>query len=294
MQADLLVDSRCTLAEGIQWRTDQHRLWWTDIHGCALWSCDADGQDISQIETPERLGSFAFDPDGHLLAAFESGLFKWDLKRDRLERLTDFEATHPTSRLNDGRCDRQGRFVVGGMDEDGLRSTSSVTRYTGQRVETLLNSIGCSNSICFSPDGTWMYFADTPTRTIQRIAYDGDTGKLGKSKVFVNITDEAAGYPDGSCIDSDGALWNARFNGCRVQQTLPDGSTGLQVDLPVPQVTCACFGGPDLDRLYITTARENMNDAEIEQHPLSGGIFVARPGAVGLPEDRFAHSLFSV
>ena len=168
MKARLLVDAKCMLAEGIQWRPDLQRLWWSDIHGCALWSCDEDGGDAVQHQTPERLGSFAFDLDGHLLCAFESGLFRWDLDGDRLDRLTDFEPNHPTSRMNDGRCDRQGRFVAGGVNENGLKPTSSVIRYAAGRAKTVLSDIGCSNSICFSPNGQWMYFADTPTGQIKR------------------------------------------------------------------------------------------------------------------------------
>jgi L-arabinonolactonase len=292
MKARLLVDAKCTLAEGIQWRADQQRLWWSDIHSCALWSCDEDGGDVLRRETPERLGSFAFDLDGHLLCAFESGLFRWDLDGDRLDRLTDFEPTHPTSRMNDGRCDRHGRFIAGGVNEDGLKPTSSVMRYAAGRAETVLSGIGCSNSICFSPDGRWMYFADTPTGQIQRYRYDADTGALGAPSVFYD--DEApGGFPDGSCIDADGALWNARFNGGCVQQILPDGTARLRIDVEAPQVTCACFGGADMDKLFITTARENMSETDVAQYPLSGGIFVAQPGATGLPEDRFAERLFA-
>ena len=95
MKAELLIDSKCILAEGIQWRVDQQRLWWTDIHGSGLWHCDADGNDAVRIETPERLGSFAFDPDGRILAAFETGLFRWDLDGNWLERLTEFEPNNP-------------------------------------------------------------------------------------------------------------------------------------------------------------------------------------------------------
>ncbi len=291
MQADLLIDCGCILGEGVQWNIRQQRLWWTDIHGRTLWSCDAEGGDIARITTMERLGSFAFDPDDNLLAAFESGLFRWDLEADRLERLTDFEPDQPRTRYNDGRCDRQGRFVVGGINEDGLQPTSSLTRFDGT-VQTLRGAIGCSNSICFSPDGRWMYFADTPTKTILRFPYDPETGALGPEQAFF-VVDGKAGFPDGTCVDADGALWNARFHGARVQQIMPDGTEGTRIDLPVPQVTLACFGGPKLDRLYITTAREGMTDAQVAAVPLSGGLFIAEPGAVGLPEDRYAHRLFA-
>ena len=87
MKAELLVDAQNTLGEGVQWNADHARIWWTDIQGRALWSCDADGGDVARIETTERLGSFAFDAENRILAAFESGLFRWDLERDRLERL---------------------------------------------------------------------------------------------------------------------------------------------------------------------------------------------------------------
>lgn len=294
MKAELLVDAKCILAEGVQWRADQQRLWWTDIHGCTLWSCDEYGGAVLNRETPERLGSFAFDPDGHLLCAFESGLFRWDLDRDRLDRLTDFEPTHRSSRLNDGRCDRQGRFIAGGIDEDGMKPTSSVLQFAGDRARTLMGGIGCANSICFSPDGRTMYFTDSTTRVIQRYGYDPETGDLGTSAPYYETAQ--SGSPDGSCADSDGAIWNAFWcadggNG-HVQQILPDGSEGVRISVDAPQVSCACFGGADMDKLFITTARENMSDADIAAHALSGGVFVARPGAVGLPEDRYAHRLF--
>lgn len=292
MKADLLIDAKNTLGEGVQWNVDHRRVWWTDIHGRALWSCDEDGGGVETLATIERLGSFAFDPDNRILAAFESGLFRWDIERDRLERLTDFEPDHPTSRLNDGRCDRRGRFVVGGIDEDGMKPTSSLIRYDGSKPETLETGVRVANSISFSPDGRWMYFADTPTRVIRRFPYDPETGALGAAETFFAVQDKA-GFPDGSCVDAEGALWNARFWGGRLQRILTDGTEDMRIDVEAPQVTCACFGGTALDRLYITTARENMSDEQVEAAPLSGGLFVAEPGVKGLPEDRFARRLFA-
>lgn len=292
MKASLIVDAQNILGEGVQWNPDHRRVWWTDIHGKTLWSCDADGGAVETLQTPERLGSFAFDPNNKILAAFESGLFRWDIEGDKLERLTEFEPDHPSSRLNDGRCDRQGRFVVGGIDEDGMKRTSSVVRFNGRTQETLLSGIGCTNSICFSPDGRWMYFADSVVPKIQRFAYDLDTGALGVAKDF-SILKGGTDAADGSCVDSEGAIWNARFGPGIVQRILPDGRDEMTITLDAPNVTCACFGGDSLDRLYITTARENMTDAEIARTPSSGGLFIAEPGVCGLPEGRFAFPLFA-
>lgn len=291
MKAELLIESKCVLGEGVQWNADHARVWWTDIHGRALWSCDADGGAVERWETAERLCSFAFDSENRMLAAFESGLFRWDLERDRLERLTTFEPDHPTSRMNDGRCDRRGRFIVGGIDEDGLKPTSSLIRYDGA-VEVLRNGISVANSICFSPNGRSMYFADTPTRTILRYPYEQESGALGPEEEFLRVPDDE-GFPDGSCVDAEGALWNARFWGGRVQRIMPDGAAGLTVTVEAPQVTCACFGGPDLDRLYITTARERMSEEDVAEAPLSGGLFVAEPGVKGLFEERYGGRLFT-
>ena len=292
MKADLLIDAQNTLGEGVQWNADHRRVWWTDIHGCALWSCDADGGSVETIKTQERLGCFAFDAQNRILAAFESGLYRWDLEADRVELISAFEPDHPTSRMNDGRCDRQGRLVAGGIDEKGLTPTSSVVRYDGQQTATVMTDVRCANSICFSPDGKWMYFADSPTRVIQRIPYDPETGDMGDVEIFYTV-DPKGGVPDGSCVDAEGALWNARFGGGIVQRILSDGSEDLVVEVDAPQVTCACFGGNDLDRLFITTARESLSQPELEAKPLSGGLFVCEPGFRGLPEDRFAASLFS-
>ena len=150
---------------------------------------------------------------------------------------------------------------------------------------------GGLSTITISPDGRWMYFTDTPTRTIRRYPYDPETGDIGKAQPFY-LTPDRAGYPDGTCVDENGALWNARFWGGCVQQILADASNGARVEVPAPQVTCACFGGPDLDRLYITTAQEDLPDAKKAAFPLSGALFVAEPGVKGLPEARFARSLF--
>ena len=289
MKAELLVDCNNILGEGVQWNADHQRVWWTDIHGRALWSCDADGGHVEKIDTEERLGSFAFDPDNNILAAFESGLFRWSPGTDRLERLTRFEPEIATSRYNDGRCDRQGRFVVGGINEDGLKQTSTLTRYDGE-IETLLSGIGCSNSICFSPDGAWFYFTDTPTKVIHRYAYDGQT--LGPPEVFATAGGGRAGFPDGACVDADGAIWSTRFWGGHVQQILADGNEGLRIDVGAPQVSCACFGGPNFDRMFITTAQDELPEKMAAAAPLSGGLFVAEPGVRGLPETRYGKSLF--
>ena len=289
IEATLLVDCRNTLAEGIQWHGGHERLYWTDILGRTLWSCDADGGAVEKTGFDKRVGSFAFCTDGRILTALEDELALFDPEHGALTTLAPVEADEWRTRLNDGRVDRQGRFVFGGVDEHGMKPFSAVYQYNGVRVSQLFDGVGCANGIAFSPDGARMYFADSAGKTIERISYETD-GVLGARRTFATLTAEE-GSPDGSCVDAEGALWNAQYNGARVQRFLPDGTRDIRVDLPVSQVTCACFGGPDLDRLYITTARENFTEDQAAAEPNAGGIFVAEVGAAfgvkGLPEERF-------
>jgi len=282
--AQLLVDCRNTLAEGIQWHAAQERLYWTDILGRALWSCDEEGGDVQKRSFDKRIGSFAFMQDGRVLVAFEDGLAYFKPASGELSWIADVEPEPATTRLNDGRCDRSGRFVFGGVDENGLRPLSAVYRFDGVEVEKLFEKVGCANSIAFSPNGERMYFADTAGKTIEVIDYGAACETVRHP--FVTLTAEE-GRPDGSCVDRDGGLWNAQFGGACIQQFHPDGSRGTRVLLPVSQVTCACFGGTSLNRLYITTARENFSPEQAAAEPTAGGIFVADVGAVGLPEQFF-------
>ncbi len=286
IQASLLLDCRCELGEGVQWHAGFERLFFTDIHGRKFLTCDASGDDLKTLNLPERLTAFAFDSANRVLAAFESGLFvveSWSQLPDQGVRISSFEPDNRHTRYNDGRCDRSGRFMVGGMDEDGLKPSSSLTRFDGAAVTTLLDGIGCSNGICFSPEGDKFYFADSAVGEIWEFDYDSGDGLSRNRRRFAGA-DAGPGVPDGSCVDRDGSIWNARFNGSCVLAFAADGALQARVDLPVPQVTCACFGDKALDRLYVTTAKEHMTQDEVRRYPQSGGLFVADVGKQGLSE----------
>jgi L-arabinonolactonase len=285
--AELVLDCRNHHGEGVLWDDRARHVRWTDIHGCALWSYDPESGRSESTPMPDRVAAFAPRGSGGFILAFADRVSLWhdDGSEDVLTR---FEPHLPGTRLNDGRTDRSGRFVVGGMDEANGRPVSSVIRVnTDLSVETLLTGVACANSTCFSADGSTMFFADTPERRIRAYAYDPESGHLGQGRVHADFAGEP-GLPDGSCVDAEGGVWNAEWEGGRVVRVGRDGRIDAIVSVPVWKPTCCAFGGDDLATLYITTSRLGSDPARLAAEPASGGLFAARPGVRGVPDVPFA------
>ncbi len=147
------------------------------------------------------------------------------------------------------------------------------------------------NSLAWSPDSRTMYFADSVRDVIWSFDYDLQAGEMSNERVFV---DGAAnpGYPDGSCVDAEGCLWNAEYGGWRVVRYTPAGKIDQVIELPVQNPTCCCFGGSDFGTLYITSAAQQLNADELHRQPLAGSVLAVRPGVKGLAEARFGVSSF--
>jgi L-arabinonolactonase len=288
---ELAVDGRHVLGEGIIWNERTGRLLWTDIESSELWSHDPASGALQRWPLPERLCSMALtDDDGRLLLGLASGLAFMDLATGELTRIRDVEPQLPSTRLNDGRVDRQGRFVFGMFNqlEDPKHPIGGFYRLDHDlAIERLpLGDVAIANSICFSPDGCTMYYADSATREIRCCDYDPGSGGVANLRLFA-AADAAPGDPDGSTIDAEGFLWNARWGAGQVVRFAPDGSVERVVELPAPRPTCPAFGGPDLDLLYVSSATVGMAAGELAAAPGSGGVFVHRAGVRGLPEQRF-------
>lgn len=282
---EIALAAHNALGEGIVWCDRERALYWTDIEAATLWRFKPAAGQVRQWTLPERLASIALcGADGWLLLALASRLAFFRPGDGELRTICEVESGLPT-RCNDGACDRQGRFVFGTMHEpaDGgaKRAIGSFWRLNAdlslQRLP--LGRVAIANSIAFSPDGSIMYYCDTSTRTIRCCAY-GET--LGTSRVFVDLSDRA-GEPDGSAVDAEGCLWNAQWGAGRVVRYRPDG--GIDCILPVPahHPTRPAFGGPALETLYVTSAREGP-----DTDPLAGALFSAQVAQRGLREPRFA------
>jgi L-arabinonolactonase len=288
VKAELVLDCRNEHGEGVLWNALDGRLWWTDIHGKALFAYDPDAGRSARFAAPERICCFAPRRDGTLVAAFADGFAFFDPATARRDAIAPFEPELPQTRLNDGRTDRQGRFIAGGMDERDLNPVSSVWRLDPDlRLTQLFGGVRCANSTCFSPDGRTMYFADSPEGEIVAFDYDPQTGSVGDRRPLATLP-QGRGVPDGSCVDAEGFLWNAVWEGYRVDRFSPDGRLDLSVEVPVMKPTCVAFGGPDLDTLFITTSRLGSSAETLEREPTSGSLYAARPGVKGLVDQPFA------
>jgi L-arabinonolactonase len=289
--ADLLVDARARLGEGAIWDDRAQAFYWTDIEGRTI-SRWREGDAVTVWPMPDRVGSFALcEQVDQLLLGLAKGVALINLASGAMSAVVPVEADMPDTRINDGRCDPQGRFVFG-MYHRAERAEGGFWRVGPDlQVERLpLPAAGVANSICFSPDGRWLYCTDTPSREILRREYFAD-GRIGAPELFARLS-EADGYPDGSCVDAEGGVWNARWQGRAVVRYSAAGEITDRVELPTDHITCPAFGGPTLDRLFITSARAGLDEAALAAQPLAGGVFSASPvGRRGLPERRFATTL---
>lgn len=288
MELIATIPAACVLGEGPVWDHRLGCLWFTDIQSSQLLRLEWPSGGLTRFDLPERLGSLGLTADpAQLVCAFASGFALYTPATRDCRWLHKTEPDYRGIRMNDGRIDRQGRFWAGSMVEDRNTAPSekgSLYRLAdgaGDAATKLLSGIAISNAICFAPDGTSLYFADTPTRKILRYPIDPATGALGNPGLFAQLTGEA--FPDGADVDAAGRVWNAEWGSGRVTAYNPDGTLFAQIVLPVSQVTCVAFGGAHCDLLFVTSAGEGLSPQQLAREPQAGAVFVYRTGVTGLP-----------
>lgn len=287
MRIDLLVDCKTILGEGPVWDVQEQRLYWIDSLGCAIHRSDARGQQHRIWQLPCEIGSMTLRRSGGALLALRSGLHFFDFDEARLSLVAHPEKHQPQARLNDGKVDREGRFVVGSMDMGEETSIGSMYRFSPDLgLETLAEGFAISNGPCWSVDGATMYFADSAARAIY--SYHYGRGGVRDRKLFLDLAG-FRGLPDGATVDAEGCLWFAEVFGGNIHRVTPDGRFIASIQLPVLKVTSLCFGGIDLDTLYVTSMARPPLPKYPEDGRLAGSLFsIAGIGVRGLPELRFA------
>jgi sugar lactone lactonase YvrE len=280
MRAQQVTDPVTYHGEGPVWSPSWGGLRWVDMLAGDVLSLAADGtvdrrhvSDVVAAVRPRRGGGAVFGIErGFALEDADGTLI-------RLPPLWDDESV----RMNEGGCDPDGRVYCGSMAYDQRTGAAALYRLDPDgSTATVLEGVTVSNGLEWSPDGSRAYYDDTATHCVDVFDYDPDRGLHGR-RPFVEIPD--GGLPDGLTVDADGGLWVALADRGEVWHLTPDGVHDEVVEVPVGMVTACTFGGPDLDRLFITTSRENVPPGE---DPLAGSLFRADVGVRGLPVREFA------
>ncbi len=289
-----------TLGENPIWDVDEQRLYWIDVFGGLVFCSTADGREIRVFEAPGHLSALALRAGGGAIVTMGAAIHLLNLKTGESEPIFESEAG-PGWSFNDGKVDRQGRFVTGMVDRDLLdpatrdRVDSADLPPTLYRVDAdlqvrlLAGGIGISNGPCFSPDGATLFWNDSWARRIYAYDYDTSTGEASHQRV-VAAFGESAGVPDGATVDEEGFVWVASFNGGDVRRYAPDGTLDRQLPMPLGMPTSVAFGGPDLDVLFVTSMGSATLEGEVAPPgPLGGCVLAVRGlGVRGVPERRFA------
>lgn len=289
------------LGEGPIWDVEEGVLYWVDGVGRrvgkpSIWRYDPHSGRTSHWSLEHDVGAMVLRKGGGAVLALDDGFYFFDFVSGKIELIEKIDADQSRTRLNDGKCDRRGRFLAGGMDDQEELKVCGLWRLDpALKVTKLDDGIICSNGPCWSPDDKIFYFADTFQQTMWAYDYDLASGTVSNKREFASTKDEA-GFFDGSTVDAEGCVWNALVIGGELIRYSPDGAIERRIGMPVKNITSLNFGGPNLDELYVTSMARVRHPANHEHFAKqlkpqfgAGSLFRIRGlGIKGLPEPRFA------
>jgi sugar lactone lactonase YvrE len=272
--ATIFSDVVCELGEGPAYDPAAGKLFWFDIVGKKLLEKKFPEGPTIVHDLPVMGSAIAtIDAERQLLVA-EDGLYVRDVKTGRLTLHTALEADNPLNRSNDARVHPSGSFWIGTMAKDEGSPAGAIYWFSKGEIRRLYDKITVPNSICFSPDGATAYFTGKRPNIIHRVDCDPSTGfPIGEPNVFVDSKD-ADGWVDGSVVDADGVLWNARWGGARVDAYSPAGQLVRSIPVAAQQSSCPAFVGPDASRIAVTSAWKGKDAAARAADPEAGKTFL--------------------
>lgn len=278
---------RCLVGESPVWDEAEQALFLVDIAGSKLHRLDPQADTAVSWDTPGMVTAMALGKPGEILIAMADTIHAFNLETGATRPVAVAEAQPANATINDGRVDRQGRFVVGSCCTDFAAPSpvGGIYALENERCRKLAGDITFSNGACFSPDGSTLYFADSAHNAVFAYTYDTATGDVGERRL---LTDTLAlgGLPDGATVDASGNLWVTINQGGKVAAFHPDGTLSRIVELPTSRPGSVAFGGPNLDRLFVTTI--DLAYFGEGQDGQGGYVFaIDGLGTRGLPEPRY-------
>jgi sugar lactone lactonase YvrE len=288
-EIECLVDAGNALGEGPIWNPREQAIYWADSKGRPrIQRLDPKTGSVDEWEMPDLLGSFVFREQGGIVAGLKSGFHFVDPETGAVDLITDPEPGLADNRLNDGKCDRMGRYWCGSLDDSGGKGGSLYRLDPDLTCHKMDTGITVSNGIAWSPDNNTMYYSDSRSRVCYNYDFDIATGAISNKRVFTSTAD-LPGSIDGATIDADGYYWCAHIHDWQIAKYDPAGTIVDTIRLPVRYPTMCTFGGKDLDILYVTSAKIFVQDDEKDAQPQAGGLFAIHgTGAKGIAEPFFA------
>lgn len=284
MKVDILLRANAQVGESPVW-CDRHQvLWWVDIGAGSLNRYNPASGQNQDWQMGRAVACIALTGGDDLVLGLEDGFYRFSPDTCALSLLAEPEADRPGNRPNDSAMGRDGRLYFGTMktQPDGQPGGALYRLDPDGGVTRLLDGLHVSNGLAVSPDGGTLYLSDS-WKDVRRIwAFDLDAnGNLSNRREYFDTTTRP-GRPDGGCVDAEGYYWSAAIDGGQLLRISPAGEVDRVVEMPVKKPTKPCFGGPDLDVLYVTSLGATDNS------PNAGALMALRPGVTGLPEPRLA------
>ena len=278
MKPELIADYQCVCGENPLWHPIEKQLYWTDIPTGRMFRYDPSTGEHEQFYQGQIVGGFTIQAEGTLLLFMARGAVKvWRNGEliDVLEEIPD----ERDSRFNDVIADPEGRVFCGTMPTKDRLARLYQLHADGELIK-LLDGIGISNGMGFTPDRKRMYYTDTSKRAIYVFDYDQNSGIISNQNTFI-VVPEGEGAPDGMTVDAEGYLWSARWGGSCLVRYSPDGSEERRIHFPVKKISSVTFGGKDYTDIYVTTAGGNNRR---EEGASAGALFRINLGIKGVPE----------
>lgn len=286
-EVEHLLGSQNRVGEGPVWDAAEQALYWVDIEQNVFHRLYLSGEKAGESQTfgaGVMVGALALRQAGGALLATQRGLARWEGPTQPLTFLVNPDANKPNNRSNDGKVDSAGRFWVGTMslNPDVNDPQGSLYRYDPDgSVHRMETGLTISNGLGWSPDDKRMYLTDSPRRVIYVYDFDTAAGTIANRQVFIQTPPEN-GEPDGMTIDSEGFLWVAFWGGWKIGRYSPDGKLEREIKMPVECPSSCCFGGPNLDELFITSAWRGVKPENRPNQPQAGDLFRVKVGIRGL------------
>jgi sugar lactone lactonase YvrE len=282
---EVAINAKAQLGEGPTWDPAGGRLLWVDILAKEVHRFDPSTGRDEHVPTSQHVGAVKPRAGGGVVVNLRDGIGLYD-PDGSFRWLANLAVDG--CRGNDAAVDAAGVLWAGTMRYDEGPGGARLYRVAPDgEVVVALDRVTVSNGLGWSPDGRRMYYVDSPTRRVDVLDVDPDSGMVRDRRPFVDLHG-LAGFPDGLTVDADGCVWVAAWDGGAVHRWTPAGELDRTVEVPARRTSACAFGGPDLGDLYITTATTGLDPDQLAGQPLAGSVFVLPGAGPGLPGHAFA------